>query len=172
MTTSPSTRTGDDEIPCMLRKGARGVLHSAPPPRSNPRRPMSGKNAITRSPSQAGVGVEGPFMPLATSLRDFVALRRQRVSPVAARRQRTILSSPSSPVRKRRPPSTIGDDRPGGTAAFQERVFSREHSDGSRPAPTPDPFGPRKRGHSPSGPAERAARRIAAERWMDSMATT
>ena len=57
--------------------------------------------------------------------------------------------SPSLAVRNTRPPATMGDERPKGTAAFHSRFFEGPNSAGRlMEESTPAPLGPRKRGQS------------------------
>src|SRR5438045_9717250 len=65
-------------------------------------------------------------------------------------------------------PATIGDESPAGAGTFQLTFFSGPNSTGGFWASaTPDPFGPRNRGHTSAGSA---ARPTAANRTTDANA--
>src|SRR5437899_11200989 len=79
--------------------------------------------------------------------------------------------SPSLAVRNTRPPTTMGDEWPKGTAAFQTTFLAGPKSTG-RPAEesTPEPFGPRNRGQSAAGRTV-SKRRPGRNRRIDEMIT-
>src|SRR5712671_3934060 len=105
---------------------------------------------MIRLPSVAGVDAAGLPSALKYGSICFAGASARQASFPSARLYAMVYNFPASnAVIMRLSPATIGDERPGGTDTFHLRFLSGPNSTGGFwSSATPDPFGPRNRGHT------------------------
>src|SRR5882724_6740732 len=112
---------------------------------------------MIRLPSVAGVDAAGLPSALKYGSICFAGASARQASFPSARLYAMVYSFPASnAVIMRLSPATIGDERPEGADTFHLRFLSGPNSTGGFwPSATPDPFGPRNRGHTSAFSAAR-----------------